>query len=338
MANRQKKATQTKAAEKKATEKKAPKATEEKAPEQEAPATEPTEEKAPVTKATPEDTFRQAVEAAVRAATIEDGDGTVPPAESAAAVAALSHLPKKDRDRARADVISAAISAAFEAGDVPSAQAANDLGSTLAAAASTAPKASGPTAAEVVAARLQTIGGLAADIVADALARLVPNESDRPSLTDAEATAAILAAGLGDSIDEALVDAVARFAVAVVGADSYGTDKGATLTQWSAAFGGRVPDMARVPGRRSGGGTGGGGRSKDRDLNDVPDGPIGFTYKGTDHEATLKGDTITFAGETYDSPSGAAKAATDGKSINGWNAWKVADGRTLAQVIDGEDA
>ena len=47
-------------------------------------------------------------------------------------------------------------------------------------------------------------------------------------------------------------------------------------------------------------------------------------FKGNDLPAILLPEgQIEFAGKEYDSPSMAAKAATDGASINGWMFWKI---------------
>lgn len=53
-------------------------------------------------------------------------------------------------------------------------------------------------------------------------------------------------------------------------------------------------------------------------------------FKGNELKATLDTDgVLTFAGKQFDSLSMAAKAATDGASINGWTFWKLPNGEPI---------
>jgi hypothetical protein len=48
------------------------------------------------------------------------------------------------------------------------------------------------------------------------------------------------------------------------------------------------------------------------------------TYKGQDYKASLNpAGVITFKGEKYTSPSGAAKALVGPRAVNGWHFWYI---------------
>ncbi len=58
-----------------------------------------------------------------------------------------------------------------------------------------------------------------------------------------------------------------------------------------------------------------------------------FRKNGPGAEVTATG-AIKFGGTEYSSPSTAAKAAAGGTSTNGWVAWSVPGGETLAELRD----
>ncbi len=56
--------------------------------------------------------------------------------------------------------------------------------------------------------------------------------------------------------------------------------------------------------------------------------------KGDQHAEVTGSGTIRYQGKDYTSPSTAAKAAAGGTSTNGWIAWSVSQGDTLADLRD----
>lgn len=105
---------------------------------------------------------------------------------------------------------------------------------------------------------------------------------------------------------------------------------------WKDAYGGRVPDPTKVPGRRSSGG--GGGSSVGRSLKNIPDGPVQYTHKGETFTATIKDGTLTIDadGKEFSAPSGAARHVNGGTQVNGWNVW-TRDGKSLADLHEEAD-
>ncbi len=72
-------------------------------------------------------------------------------------------------------------------------------------------------------------------------------------------------------------------------------------------------------------------RRFDRDLQNVPDGPVVYRYKGTDYMAKIEGGTIVLEdGRRFDSLSSAAVAVNGGTPVNGWRTWRR-DGRPIAE-------
>ncbi len=63
----------------------------------------------------------------------------------------------------------------------------------------------------------------------------------------------------------------------------------------------------------------------------VDDGTVlTLRHRGIEHTATVSANgQIAFDGRLYDSPSGAAQAACEGASVNGWTAWKLFDGSAI---------
>ena len=58
-----------------------------------------------------------------------------------------------------------------------------------------------------------------------------------------------------------------------------------------------------------------------------------LTYKGKDHKAVVLADgRLEYAGQLFDSPSGACVRATGLESCNGWTAWRTPEGPTLDEL------
>lgn len=75
-----------------------------------------------------------------------------------------------------------------------------------------------------------------------------------------------------------------------------------------------------------------GKRRFDRQLSEVP---AGLTVSFLGASATVRGGRLVLAdGAAFDTPTPAARAINGDVSINGWEAWKVSDGRSLAECYD----
>ncbi len=95
------------------------------------------------------------------------------------------------------------------------------------------------------------------------------------------------------------------------------------------------PSAAREPRRRAPSGSSGQRRHIGRSLFDLPDGPITFRHRGTEHRAeVVAGRIILSDGRPFESPSNAAKALNGGTQVNGWKVWKRGD-RTIGEIVDG---
>lgn len=293
----------------------------------------------------PVDVFRAAVLAAVDATDTTTNPPTVEPAALAAAVVAFHAVPRKQADTVRADVVVSVSADAFAAGKPERAHAASVVGNALAAAAAERPTGNGPSTADVVGARVAALAALATDVVADALVRFGVNADDAER---ADVTNALTTALAGTDVPVTLTDALVGYVDAVLVATADDDDDDATATgvargrdgaAWRNAFGGKRPDVDKLPGRRSGG-TGGGGRSAGRSLADVADGTVvTYTVGGAEHTATVAGSKLTTAdGREHGTPSGAARHVNGGTSVNGWlAAWKLPDGRPLAAAVDADE-
>lgn len=74
-------------------------------------------------------------------------------------------------------------------------------------------------------------------------------------------------------------------------------------------------------------------RQFDRSLFEVPDGPVVYRHRGTEHAAEIRGDVIILAdGRRFYSPSSAASAVNGGTAVNGWRAW-TRDGHAIADLV-----
>lgn len=75
-------------------------------------------------------------------------------------------------------------------------------------------------------------------------------------------------------------------------------------------------------------------RSFDRSLEELADGPIVYRHRGVDHVAEVEEGRIVLAdGQTFDSPTGAARALNGDVSVNGWRVWSR-DGRSIGDIVD----
>ena len=100
---------------------------------------------------------------------------------------------------------------------------------------------------------------------------------------------------------------------------------------WKAAYGGPAPDASKVPGKR----TGGGGPAVARDLSRLAGEAVSMAHKGTVHTAHVT-DTGALRVDGHhedESPSGAA-TRLKGSNESGLRAWRLADGRSLAEAHD----
>ncbi|MDP1820900.1 MAG: hypothetical protein Q8K58_13565 [Acidimicrobiales bacterium] len=70
-----------------------------------------------------------------------------------------------------------------------------------------------------------------------------------------------------------------------------------------------------------------------RQLSRVPDGTRVF-YDGVGASIRSGRITIDDGGGAYETPTPAAQAVTNQSAINGWDAWRLADGRKLCDVYD----
>jgi hypothetical protein len=62
---------------------------------------------------------------------------------------------------------------------------------------------------------------------------------------------------------------------------------------------------------------------------------VEMTYKKQRHEATLEANgTITYQGNSYQTPSKASSAVRDGKASNGWDYWYFQDGGGELKLLD----
>ena len=92
-----------------------------------------------------------------------------------------------------------------------------------------------------------------------------------------------------------------------------------------------LPEAGRRPGRVDHGPQT--RRQFGRSLIDVPDGPVVYRHRGTEHAGEVRGDVIILAdGRRFYSPSGAASAVNGGSAVNGWRAW-TRDGRAIADLL-----
>lgn len=75
-------------------------------------------------------------------------------------------------------------------------------------------------------------------------------------------------------------------------------------------------------------------RSFGRSLEELADGPIVYRHRGVDHVAEVdRGRIVLTNGQTFDSPTAAARAVNGDVSVNGWRVWSR-DGRSIGDTVD----
>lgn len=75
-------------------------------------------------------------------------------------------------------------------------------------------------------------------------------------------------------------------------------------------------------------------RSFGRSLDELADGAIVYRHRGVDHVADVEEGRIVLAdGQTFDSPTAAARSVNGDVSVNGWRVWSR-DGRSIGDIVD----